>query len=164
MATEVIVKKKAYRILTDVKNRVWNKIAFWTTADSVDANDGKNLQTKVGAIDGITSDINGESERIAASIKCVNRLKKSVSDGKSTIASAITAKGVSTAADATFATMATNIRNIQTSKTYPVSVQFDGANINNLIVKIGDTEVINVASVGTYGEWNQKKVEGTFTG
>lgn len=78
MATEVIVKKKAYRILIDEINRVWNKIAFWTTADSVDANDGKNLQTKVGAIDGITSDINGESDRIAASIKCVNRLNNSL--------------------------------------------------------------------------------------
>ena len=38
--------------------------------------------------------------------------KKSVSDGKSSIASAITAKGVTTAADATFATMANNIRKL----------------------------------------------------
>lgn len=81
MATEVIVKRKAYRILTDVKNRVWNKIAFWTTADSVDADDGKNLQTKVGAIDGITSDVNGESERIAASIKCVNTINNKLANG-----------------------------------------------------------------------------------
>lgn len=41
-------------------------------------------------------------------------LKKSVSDGKSAIASAITAKGVSTASDASFATMTTNIKNIST--------------------------------------------------
>ena len=38
--------------------------------------------------------------------------KKSVSDGKSSIASAITAKGVTTEADATFETMATNINNL----------------------------------------------------
>ncbi|MCX4296988.1 MAG: hypothetical protein OSJ73_08130 [Lachnospiraceae bacterium] len=39
----------------------------------------------------------------------------SASNGKKAIASAITGKGVSTAADATFATMATNIGNIKTS-------------------------------------------------
>lgn len=39
----------------------------------------------------------------------LNNCLKSVSDGKSTVASAITAQGVSTAADAEFATMATNI-------------------------------------------------------
>ncbi len=41
-----------------------------------------------------------------------NTLKKSVADGKASIASAITAKGVSTAADAAFATMAANILKI----------------------------------------------------
>lgn len=40
-------------------------------------------------------------------------LKKSVSDGKSAIASAITEKGVSTESDATFETLANNISNIQ---------------------------------------------------
>ncbi len=39
----------------------------------------------------------------------------SASNGKAAIASAITGKGVSTASDATFATMATNIGNIKTS-------------------------------------------------
>lgn len=41
---------------------------------------------------------------------------KSVSDGKSTVASAITAQGVATAADAAFATMATNIGTAGTNK------------------------------------------------
>ena len=43
-------------------------------------------------------------------------LKKSVSDGKSKIASAITAMGVSTSADATFSTMAGNIKGVSTYK------------------------------------------------
>lgn len=43
-------------------------------------------------------------------------LKKSVSDGKTAVASAITGQGVSTAADATFDTMATNIEAIKTSE------------------------------------------------
>ena len=40
-------------------------------------------------------------------------IKKSVSDGKTLVANAITGKGVSTSTDATFQTMATNIGNIQ---------------------------------------------------
>ena len=44
----------------------------------------------------------------------IKELKKSVSDGKTLVANAITAKGVSTSASATFQTMATNISNIST--------------------------------------------------
>ena len=40
-------------------------------------------------------------------------IKKSVSDGKTLVANAITGKGISTSASATFQTMATNIGNIQ---------------------------------------------------
>ena len=43
----------------------------------------------------------------------VDTLKKSVSDGKSLVAGAITEKGIITAADATFATIASNINNIK---------------------------------------------------
>ena len=44
----------------------------------------------------------------------IDPLKTSVSEGKSLIAAAVTDKGVQTAADATFQTIATNIRNIAT--------------------------------------------------
>lgn len=50
-------------------------------------------------------------------VKAVNELFTSVSNGKSKVASAITDKGVSTAQDATFDQMATNIRAIQTCGT-----------------------------------------------
>ena len=42
----------------------------------------------------------------------IEELKKSVSDGKTLVANAITAKGVTTATDATFQTMADNVANI----------------------------------------------------
>ena len=42
---------------------------------------------------------------------------KSVADGKSAIASAITSKGVNTASDAAYATMAANIKSIKTTPT-----------------------------------------------
>ena len=46
-----------------------------------------------------------------------NELKTSVSEGKSLIATAVTDKGVQTAADATFQTIATNIGSIPTGYT-----------------------------------------------
>lgn len=88
MASSVTKERKEYRIWDDV-NKVWNLLFFRTNAKSVDAADGKTLETKIGKINGITSDINGESDSIAASIKCVNRLNNSLvsniyvgSDGK----------------------------------------------------------------------------------
>ena len=54
-------------------------------------------------------------EQIDDMSKKVDDCFTSASNGKKAIASAITGKGVSTASDATFATMATNIGNIKTS-------------------------------------------------
>ena len=56
----------------------------------------------------------------------INELGKSVADGKSAIASAITSKGVNTAANAAFSTMANNIRNIVTTK-MPVLIWYGHA-------------------------------------
>ena len=75
---------------TDIKSvNIINNLTTTTPGSALDASQGKALN------DSITS------------------LKKSVSDGKSAIASAITAKGVSTASDASFNTMANNIRNLK---------------------------------------------------
>lgn len=46
----------------------------------------------------------------------MNALKKSVADGKSAIAAAITSQGVSTAVDASYATMAGNVKTACTNK------------------------------------------------
>lgn len=46
----------------------------------------------------------------------IDALKKSVSDGKKSVAVAITAQGVNTATDAEFSTMATNIKTVGTNK------------------------------------------------
>lgn len=50
----------------------------------------------------------------AATAAEVNELKTSVSEGKALVAAAVTDKGVSTAASATFATIASNVRSITT--------------------------------------------------
>lgn len=71
------------------------------------ANQGNVLKTLIGAL-------NTKVTTSYATKVSVEELKKSVSDGKTLVADAITEKGVETAADATFATMAENIEQIET--------------------------------------------------
>lgn len=64
--------RKPYRILTDVKNKVWDELHFLTDAKSVDAADGKDLETKVGAIRGITSSSNVTESGYAVDAAALN--------------------------------------------------------------------------------------------
>lgn len=89
-----------------------------------------------------------------------NELKKSVSDGKGTVASAITAKGVGTAADATFATMAANIRNIQTTKTVAYELRVDGGQNSTATLTIGG-QVLTVKQPNS--GWSANAITGTIT-
>lgn len=84
------------RILTD---EGFQKTSEWQSADMVECNDGVDVESKLSTIN-----------------TAINNLKKSVSDGKSTVASAITAQGVNTAADAEFVTMAKNVTTVATNK------------------------------------------------
>ena len=51
---------------------MWERIYFLTNARSVDADDGDNLETKVGAIKGITTSTTVTEEGWAADAKTVN--------------------------------------------------------------------------------------------
>lgn len=75
---QIISKDSVPYRIWDKVNGVWNQLNFRTNAKSVLADDGKTMQNKCGAIDGITSDLSGESETIAASIKCVNQINSSL--------------------------------------------------------------------------------------
>ncbi len=78
MANESWVTGKKYRILTDLANKKWSIISFINKAADTIFNDNKSAETKLGAINGITSDLNGENETIAASIKAVHELNSSL--------------------------------------------------------------------------------------
>ena len=67
-----------YNRCVDAVNNLFDTMSFWTHSKDVEFVDGKNAETKVGAINGITSDISGEADDIAASIKCVNELNSSL--------------------------------------------------------------------------------------
>lgn len=72
--SETIVTGKKYRILTDVAQKVWQRVSFWTKSSDVEFNDGKTAETKVGAISGITDSLVSTSSNIAASAKAVSEL------------------------------------------------------------------------------------------
>lgn len=80
------------------------------------------------------TDYTGDMDKIDKSIKTISdevaEVKKSVSDGKSKVASAITDKGVATEATDTFDVMAENIGKIQTgtSNTQVLPTTFVKAN------------------------------------
>ena len=67
-----------YNRCVDAVNNLFDTMSFWTHSKDVEFVDGKTAETKVGAINGITSDISGEADDIAASIKCVNQLNNSL--------------------------------------------------------------------------------------
>ena len=86
------------------------------------------------AVDSVTRDSNGHVTRVNTKTVTlpnevdltnveneITNLKKSVSDGKTTVANAITEKGVETATDATFAVMAENIEKISGGSTVAIN-------------------------------------------
>ncbi len=75
---ETIVTGRKWRRCIDVANKLWQRISYWTKASDVEFDDGQTAETKMGAISGITSDLNGESENVAASIKAVNQLNNNL--------------------------------------------------------------------------------------
>ncbi len=102
------ILRKVHKWLADLRGGAFSAVANnCTTAEEghvLDARQGKILQEGVEEIRVEVTEVNS----------VVDQLKKSVADGKALIASAITGKGVSTAADAAFGTMANNIKGIST--------------------------------------------------
>ena len=92
-----------YRVLKDTSSdgtRNYDRYSFVTDASDVIFSDGTNVEEKLGGSSGSITEINRE----------IAELKKSVSDGKRTVATAITDKGVTTATDASFKVMSDNVR------------------------------------------------------
>ena len=138
---ETKVTGKNYRICTDAANDKWDRVSFWTDASDVELSDGTTVQTKI---------TNLTNEMIS--------LGESVADGKASVASAITTKGVITASDASFATMAINIGNISTKA--------EGA--NELIylgyMKQTSSKTFSATSIENYGSLNTDNLVLNITG
>ncbi len=70
--TKIIVEKleQYHKVAEDI----YYKIAPWTTADQVTCTDGKNVQSKIGNIDGISDTYSSASSKYAVSQKCIEGL------------------------------------------------------------------------------------------
>lgn len=84
---EVEVTGKKFRQLMDEATKLWQKISFWTKSSDVEFNDGKNAETKVGAIDGITDSLVSTSSNIAASAKAVSTINNNLQNHSKTSSS-----------------------------------------------------------------------------
>ena len=78
---ETIVTGRKFRKLIDEATKQWQRISFWTKASDVEFNDGKTAEEKLGNFNGISSDIDDESDNLAASMKVVSMLRQSFQDG-----------------------------------------------------------------------------------
>lgn len=71
MINETIKKGRKYR----VKDKTgWTRFSFWTKGSDVECDDGRSVEEKVGAINGITDDITSNASDMAASIKAVKKV------------------------------------------------------------------------------------------
>lgn len=75
---ETIVTGRKFRKCIDAATKAWQRISFWTKSSDVEFEDGKNAETKLGAIDGITDSLEDTSSRMAASAKAVSTLNNNL--------------------------------------------------------------------------------------
>ncbi len=93
IVNEVIVTGRVKRRLIDKAAKLWQRLSYWTKASDVEFNDGKTAEEKLGNINGISSDIDEESDNLAASMKVVSMLRQSFQDGCDKIVGNLTALG-----------------------------------------------------------------------
>lgn len=75
------VTGRKYRVLADntPNNFVWNQLSFWTSAGDVEFADGVDAETKLGAIQGITTSTSITSTGYAADASVTTALYKKTS-------------------------------------------------------------------------------------
>lgn len=76
--SEQIVTGKKYRILTDVAQKIWQRVSFWTKASDVEFNDGNDAESKIGAFKGITTSTNVETTGFAADATVTTELYRNL--------------------------------------------------------------------------------------
>lgn len=75
---EEIITGRKWRRLIDKVAGLWQRISYWTHSTDVEFEDGKNAETKVGAIDGITDSLVSTSSNIAASAKALSQVNNNL--------------------------------------------------------------------------------------
>ena len=71
---EQIVTGRKFRKLVDEATKLWQRISFWTKATDVEFDDGQTAESKMGAIKGITTDLNVTETGYAADATMLTQL------------------------------------------------------------------------------------------
>ena len=77
---EEIVTGKKFRRLIDIATNKWRRYSFWNKAKDTECEDGTDVETKVGAIKGITTSTNVSETGYAADAKTVSEINQSLTD------------------------------------------------------------------------------------
>lgn len=75
---EEIVTGKKFRRLIDIATNKWRRYSFWNKAKDTECEDGTDVETKVGAIKGITTSTNVSETGYAADAKTVSEINQSL--------------------------------------------------------------------------------------
>lgn len=81
---EEIVTGKKFRRLIDIATNKWRRYSFWNKAKDTECEDGTDVETKVGAIKGITTSTNVSETGYAADAKTVSEINQSLTNIKKT--------------------------------------------------------------------------------
>lgn len=79
---EEIVTGKKFRRLIDIATNKWRRYSFWNKAKDTECEDGTDVETKVGAIKGITTSTNVSETGYAADAKTVSEINQSLTQLK----------------------------------------------------------------------------------
>lgn len=79
---EEIVTGKKFRRLIDIATNKWRRYSFWNKAKDTECEDGTDVETKVGAIKGITTSTNVSETGYAADAKTVSEINQSLTNLK----------------------------------------------------------------------------------
>lgn len=77
---DTVSKGNYFNVCTDETNQTFETKSFYTDSEDVKFADGKNAENKMGAIKGITSDLNTTTTGYAADMTTVAKLNSSLND------------------------------------------------------------------------------------
>lgn len=79
---QIVEETRYYRQCVDKDNKKWERYGLWNRGKDTECEDGNTVETKVGAIKGITTSTNVSETGYAADAKTVSELNQSLANIK----------------------------------------------------------------------------------
>ena len=76
---QIVEETRYYRQCVDKENKQWERYGLWNRGKDTECEDGNTVETKVGAIKGITTSTNVSETGYAADAKTVSEINQSLS-------------------------------------------------------------------------------------